>query len=54
MKSFPKFVLASKFAWPLPWLAVSPDAMAQSRAQYDSMVASHAAPTTCRKRWCTA
>jgi soluble lytic murein transglycosylase-like protein len=37
MKSFPKFVLAALVA-----LLVSPDAMAQSRAQYDSMVASHA------------
>src|SRR3954453_23654802 len=35
MKSLPKFVLAVA-------LLVSPDAMAQSRAQYDSMVASHA------------
>src|SRR3954463_14933285 len=34
MKSLPKFVLAVA-------LLVSPDAMAQSRAQYDSMVASH-------------
>ena len=37
MKSFPKFVFAAAIA-----LLVSPDAMAQSRAQYDSMVASHA------------
>ena len=37
MKSFPKFVFAAMVA-----LLVSPDAMAQSRAQYDSMVASHA------------
>ena len=37
MKSFPKFVFAAMAA-----LLVSPDAMAQSRAQYDSMVASHA------------
>jgi len=37
MKSFPKFALAA-FAV----LAISPDAMAQSRAQYESMVASHA------------
>jgi soluble lytic murein transglycosylase-like protein len=37
MKSLPKFVFAAAVA-----LLVSPDAMAQSRAQYDSMVASHA------------
>jgi len=37
MKSFPKFAFAAIAA-----LAVSPDAMAQSRAQYESMVASHA------------
>ena len=37
MKSFPKFLFAAMVA-----LLVSPDAMAQSRAQYDSMVASHA------------
>jgi soluble lytic murein transglycosylase-like protein len=37
MKSFPKFVFAAAVA-----LLVSPEAMAQSRAQYDSMVASHA------------
>ena len=37
MKSLPKFVFAAVVA-----LLVSPDAMAQSRAQYDSMVASHA------------
>jgi soluble lytic murein transglycosylase-like protein len=37
MKSFPKFVFAAMVA-----LLVSPDAMAQSRAQYESMVASHA------------
>src|SRR3954468_17502739 len=36
MKSLPKFVLAAAVA-----LLDSPDAMAQSRAQYDSMVASH-------------
>jgi soluble lytic murein transglycosylase-like protein len=42
MKSFPKF--APKFAWlaAVAVLLVSPEAMAQSRAQYDSMVASHA------------
>ena len=46
MKSLPKF--APKFTPKFTWLAaiaallVSPDAMAQSRAQYDSMVASHA------------
>jgi len=47
MKNLPKFAskLASKFAWPaaVAALLVSPDAMAQSRAQYESMVASHAA-----------
>lgn len=37
MKNFPKFAFAV-----LATLAVSPDAMAQSRAQYESMVASHA------------
>ena len=39
MKSLPKFF------WPaaVAALLVSTDAMAQSRAQYDSMVASHAA-----------
>jgi soluble lytic murein transglycosylase-like protein len=37
MKNFPKFVFAAMVA-----LLVSPDAMAQSRAQYESMVASHA------------
>ena len=37
MKSFPKFALATLAA-----LTISPDAMAQSRAQYESMVASHA------------
>jgi soluble lytic murein transglycosylase-like protein len=37
MKSFPKFAFAALAA-----LAISPDAMAQSRAQYESMVASHA------------
>ncbi len=37
MKSFPKFLFAAVVT-----LLVSPDAMAQSRAQYDSMVASHA------------
>jgi soluble lytic murein transglycosylase-like protein len=37
MKNFPKFAFAAMAA-----LVVSPDAMAQSRAQYDSMVASHA------------
>ena len=37
MKSFPKFAFAA-----LATLAVSPDAMAQSRTQYESMVASHA------------
>jgi soluble lytic murein transglycosylase-like protein len=37
MKSFPKFAFAA-----IATLAISPDAMAQSRAQYDSMVASHA------------
>ncbi len=37
MKSFPKFVFAAMVA-----LLISPDAMAQSRAQYESMVASHA------------
>lgn len=37
MKSFPKFLFVAMVA-----LLVSPDAMAQSRAQYDSMVASHA------------
>ena len=36
MKSLPKFALAAMA------LLVSPDAMAQSRAQYESMVASHA------------
>ena len=38
MKSLPKFALAALAA-----LLVSPDAMAQSRAQYESMVAAHAA-----------
>jgi soluble lytic murein transglycosylase-like protein len=38
MKSFSKFALAAMAA-----LLVSPGAMAQSRAQYESMVASHAA-----------
>jgi soluble lytic murein transglycosylase-like protein len=38
MKSLPKFALAAMAA-----LLVSPGAMAQSRAQYESMVASHAA-----------
>src|SRR5437879_13477961 len=38
MKSLPKFSLAAMAA-----LLVSPDAMAQSRAQYESMVATHAA-----------
>ena len=38
MKSLPKFALAAMTA-----LVVSPDAMAQSRAQYESMVATHAA-----------
>ena len=37
MKSFPKFAFVALAA-----LVVSPDAMAQSRAQYESMVASHA------------
>jgi soluble lytic murein transglycosylase-like protein len=37
MKSLPKFALAAIAA-----LVASPDAMAQSRAQYESMVASHA------------
>lgn len=37
MKSFPTFACAAVLA-----LGVSPDAMAQSRAQYESMVASHA------------
>jgi soluble lytic murein transglycosylase-like protein len=37
MKSFPKFAFVAIAA-----LAVSPEAMAQSRAQYESMVASHA------------
>src|SRR3954470_19828224 len=37
MKNFPKFAFAALAA-----LAVSPDAMAQSRAQYESMVATHA------------
>ena len=37
MKNFSKFAFAAMAA-----LVVSPDAMAQSRAQYDSMVASHA------------
>ena len=37
MKSLPKFVFAAMAA-----LLISPDAMAQSRAQYESMVASHA------------
>ena len=37
MKSLPKFMFAAAVA-----LLISPDAMAQSRAQYDSMVASHA------------
>jgi len=37
MKSFPKFLFAAMVA-----LLVTPDAMAQSRAQYESMVASHA------------
>lgn len=37
MKSLPKFALAAIAA-----LLISPDAMAQSRAQYESMVASHA------------
>ncbi len=37
MKSFPKFAFAAIAA-----LAISPEAMAQSRAQYESMVASHA------------
>ena len=47
MKSLPKF--APKFTPKFTWLAaiaallVSPDAMAQSRAQYESMVATHAA-----------
>jgi soluble lytic murein transglycosylase-like protein len=43
MKSFPKFAL--KFAWlaTLAALFVSSDASAQSRAQYESMVATHAA-----------
>ena len=36
MKSFPKFAFAAMA------LLVSPDAMAQSRAQYESMVATHA------------
>ena len=38
MKSLPKFAWLSAMAA----LLVSPDAMAQSRAQYESMVASHA------------
>jgi len=37
MKSFPKFAFIALTA-----LAFSPDAMAQSRAQYESMVATHA------------
>src|SRR5258705_388260 len=37
MKSLPKFALAAMAA-----LLMSPDAMAQSRAQYESMVATHA------------
>jgi soluble lytic murein transglycosylase-like protein len=37
MKSLPKFVFAA-----MATVLVSPDAMAQSRAQYESMVASHA------------
>jgi soluble lytic murein transglycosylase-like protein len=37
MKSLPKFTLAAIAA-----LLISPDAMAQSRAQYESMVATHA------------
>jgi soluble lytic murein transglycosylase-like protein len=37
MKSFPKFAFLAIAA-----LSISPDAMAQSRAQYESMVASHA------------
>jgi soluble lytic murein transglycosylase-like protein len=37
MKSFPKFAFIALAA-----LVVSPDAMAQSRAQYESMVAIHA------------
>ena len=43
MKSFPKFAL--KFTWlaTLAALFVSSDASAQSRAQYESMVATHAA-----------
>src|SRR5437867_1074030 len=47
MKNLPKF--APKFTPKFTWLAaiaallVSPDAMAQSRAQYESMVATHAA-----------
>jgi soluble lytic murein transglycosylase-like protein len=47
MKSFPMFTskFAPKFAWlaAMAALLVAPDAMAQSRAQYDSMIASHAA-----------
>ena len=47
MKSFPKFPskFPSKFSWlaAVAALVVSSDAMAQSRAQYDSMIASHAA-----------
>ncbi|WP_213287819.1 lytic transglycosylase domain-containing protein [Bradyrhizobium sp. sGM-13] len=39
MKSFPKFVWLAAAAV----LLLSPDAMAQSRAQYQSMVAAHAA-----------
>jgi soluble lytic murein transglycosylase-like protein len=38
MKSLPKFALAA-----IATLLVSPGAMAQSRAQYESMVATHAA-----------
>src|SRR5438093_13766395 len=43
MKSLPKF--APKFIWlaAIAALLVSPDAIAQSRAQYESMVATHAA-----------
>src|SRR5947209_17553112 len=43
MKSLPKF--APTFSWlaAIAALLVSPDAMAQSRAQYESMVATHAA-----------
>jgi len=42
MKSLPKF--APSFSWlaAMAALLVSPDAMAQSRAQYESMVATHA------------